>query len=423
MNARILLSLCLAGVAFVTEARAEDKVAVTWHGKRYDAATLPSDLADTARAAVAEWRAWAHKAEYQMEFDATGRVLLLTAEKSSRAESAMPIVARAETWFDDLLPLTNAMQLQAPSAVPAKSAKTPQKPAAKKTEDIPEDPEGAPPVLAPPKATPGSKTSAAKPEAAATAWGSGSFAPDSRTAVLIAFANEKDQESALAYLSNQHPELASWAAKAGTDLGFVIDNPLIAAFVESASGQEEWSPEHEIVNRLLRLFLLSRFGQMPNWVTHGIAWEAETAFDGSIWVYPYRSEFVYTVEHAAWPLDLAHEFQDRAKKPLQIEELTRWARGTWDGTSARHAFGLVHALAATKKPALSGVLADLRAHREENNKKLADDGTWTRNADWESPPAAQLAILRARAGENVLADVSAWLAKQGGGKAQSVGAR
>ena len=173
----------------------------------------------------------------------------------------------------------------------------------------------------------------------------------------------------------------------------------------------------------MRLFVLSRFGQMPNWVMHAVAWEAETAFDGSIWVYPYRSEFVYTVEHAAWPLDLAHEFQDRAKKPLQIEELTRWTRGTWDGTSARHAFGFVHCLAATKKPALSGILADLRAHRDENNRKMADDGTWTRNTDWESPPAAQLAILRSRAGENVLADVSAWLAKQGGGKTQANGPR
>jgi hypothetical protein len=156
---------------------------------------------------------------------------------------------------------------------------------------------------------------------------------------------------------------------------------------------------------------------------HAIAWEAENAFDGSIWVYPYRSEFVYTVEHTAWLSDLSREFQDRTKKPLQplqIEELTRWSRGTWDGSSARRAFGLIHFLAASKRQTLPALLADFRAHRDENNRKVADDGTWTRIPDWEPVPAAQLAILRARCGENVLADAGTWLAKQGSSKARNL---
>jgi hypothetical protein len=237
---------------------------------------------------------------------------------------------------------------------------------------------------------------------------------------VIAFWNEKDQESALAHLAKTHPDLSTWCATAGKDLGFVIENPLAAAFVENASGQEEWNPDHELLNRVVRLLVLSRFGQMPNWLMHGIAWEAETASDGAIWVYPYRSEFVYTTEHTAWPLELAHEFQERGKKTLEIDEVAKWTRGTWDGASARHAFGLVHCLAATKRASLAGVLADLRAHRDENNRKPNDDGTWARNPDWESPPAAQLTILRARCGGDVLADVSAWLAKQSGGKARTI---
>jgi hypothetical protein len=346
----------------------------------------------------------------------------LTFEKTSRAEAAMATVARAETWFDELLPTTNPAPAAASASTPtvpkaSKGAKA--APAAKPKEEIPEDPESAPPVLAPPKGAPGSKTATPKTAPGPSSWGSGSFAPDSRTGVVIAFWNEKDQESALAQLAQKHADLAEWCAKAGKDLGFVVENPLMAAYVENASGQEEWNPEHELLNRLVRLLVLSRFGQLPNWVMHAVAWEAETAFDGSIWVYPYRSEFVFTTEHTAWPLELAHEFQDRAKKPLEIEELTRWTRGTWDGASARHAFGLIHCLAATKRPSLAGVLADLRAHREENNKKSSDDGTWTRNPDWESPPGPQLAILRARCGENVLADVSGWLARQGGTKAHS----
>jgi hypothetical protein len=411
---RALVAAALLATAAL--ARAQDRVEVAWHGKTFPASSPPAELGEAPKSAIAEWKEWAAKAGYRMELDAAGRVLLLQAEKGSHTASAMTVVGRAEAWFDETLPLLN------PPPIAAKETKPKASGASAPPKEIPEDPESAPPVLEPPKGAKGGTRNggAQKPAAATTPWGSGSFAPDSRTAVLIALADEKDQESALGYLAKKHPDISAWAAKAGSDLGFVIENPLLAAFVESASGQEEWNPEHEILNRLVRLLVLSRFGQMPNWVMHSVAWEAETAFDGSIWVYPYRSEFVFTTEHTAWPLELAHEFQERAKKPLAIEELTAWTRGTWDGASARHAFGFMHWLAATKRQALPQVLADLRANRDENNRKTSDDGTWTRNPDWESPPGAQLAILKARCGENALAEAGTWLARQGGSKSHSI---
>ena len=406
-------------------ALAQQRVELTWRGKSLNPAALPAELGEAPRAAIAEWEPWAVKAGYRMELDSAARILLLTYEKTTRPGAAMAGVQRAESWFDELLPSTNpapAKAAPASAGAPAngKGSKPPKSGATKPPEEIPEDPESAPPVLEPPKAAPGAKPQGTGSKPGSTPWGSGSWAPDSRTGVVIAFWNEKDQASALAHLSKTHPDLAGWGATAGKDLGFVIENPLAAAFVENASGQEEWNPDHELLNRVVRLLVLSRFGQMPNWLMHGIAWEAETASDGSIWVYPYRSEFVYTTEHTAWPVELAHEFQERGKKSLEIDEVAHWQRGTWDGSSARHAFGLVHGLAATKRAALPGVLADLRAHRDENNRKPNDDGTWTRNPDWEPPPAAQLTILRARCGGDVLADVSAWLAKQTGGKARSI---
>jgi hypothetical protein len=417
------IAATLAGLGLLSGAgRAQETAGLTWRGKALNPAALPADLGESPRAAITEWEPWARKAGYRMELDAADRILLLTYEKTTRPGAVMAGVARAESWFDEILPSTNPAPPKAAAApAGAKGSKGAKPATTSPPADIPEDPESAPPVLEPPKAAPGSKPSGTAPKAGATTpWGSGSFAPDSRTGVVIAFWNEKDQESALGHLAKTHADLAGWCATAGKDLGFVIESPLVAAFVENASGQEEWNPDHELLNRVVRLLVLSRFGQMPNWVMHGVAWEAETAFDGSIWVYPYRSEFVYTTEHTAWPTELAHEFQERAKKTLEIDEVANWKRGSWDGSSARHAFGLVHCLAATKRASLPGVLADLRAQRDENNRKPNDDGTWTRNPDWESPPAAQLTILRARCGADVLADVGAWLAKQSGAKARSI---
>ena len=144
-------------------------------------------------------------------------------------------------------------------------------------------------------------------------------------------------------------------------------------------------------------------------------------------MYPYRNEFVPVTEHESWPLELAREYKERGpKKPMQIEELTRWNRGTWQSSSARMAFGLVHYLASAKKAAFPGVLADFRALYDEGNRKSGEDGTWTRDPNWAPAPDQQLSILKSRCGDKVLEDASTWLATQGtsaGRKAAEAGGR
>jgi len=122
---------------------------------------------------------------------------------------------------------------------------------------------------------------------------------------------------------------------------------------------------------------------------------------------------VYTAEHGAWPVELANEFEKRANDPLRIEELTSWKSRTWDGACARHAFGFVHHVALTRRAEISTWLDDLRRYRDANNRRPAADGTWTRDPAWEPPAEAQDEILRARWGGEILAEASAWLAKQG----------
>jgi hypothetical protein len=399
----------------------QESIEVNWKGKPFDAGSPPTELPESARAAVAEWKTWAKRSGYRMDLDAPGRVLVLSAPKGKSAQDTLQIVSATETWFDAVCPSVKGSapkvaDAKSPAAKSAPNKPAPQKPGAKappKTADpIPEDPESAPPVLAG-KGAKATKTGASGSKETA-AGGAGSSAPDARTVVFLALGDEKDQESVLAFLGETHPDLKDWSSKAGRDPGFVIENPLAGAYVQIAKDQEEWNPEHEIVNRVVRLLTLNRFGQLPNWLVHGIAWEAETARDKTIYVYPNRNEFVPVAEHGSWPTELAHEYKDRgAKKPMQIEELTRWNRGTWNGSSARMAFGMCHYLATAKKAAFAGVLADMRTLCDEGNRNAGEDETRTRDPNWAPTAEDQLAILRARCGDNVLADASAWLAQQG----------
>ena len=392
MNRSIRALVVLAALSLGGTAVAQSKVPIQWKGKRLDVAALPKDLGAAPAAAITQWEPWAKKAGYRMDLEATGRMLFLSPASGSRGAKVAQIAGNAASWFEEALPKPQPRTGEA-STTPAGA--TPKSP-----EVIPEDPEAPPP---------GSENQPkAKP---ASTWGSGSTEPDSQTATLIALADEADQKSLLAFISAAVPALAEWAAQASKEVGFVLEVPLVAAYVENASGQEEWNPDHEVLNRAVRLLTLRRFGQLPNWLVHGIAWEAEHAADGSIWVYPYRDEFVYTVEHTAWPLELANEFKDRGRSPLAIEELTSWKPRTWDGACARHAFGFVHYLSASNKARISDFLEDLRRYRDANNRKPGADETWIRDPNWEPPAQAQEAILRARFGEKVLEEASVWLAK------------
>jgi len=80
---------------------------------------------------------------------------------------------------------------------------------------------------------------------------------------------------------------------------------------------------------VVQCLTVSRFGQIPYWLTMGIAWEAEMNHDGLIYVYPYRNEeFLSEGEHAAWPLDLKRMFKDRPTDPVSMTEFASFKRGS-----------------------------------------------------------------------------------------------
>lgn len=352
------MNLAALVLALLPLASADDKVPLSWQGKRFTSAEWPKDLPEAGRKAALVWEGWAQKAGCRMDFEDKARVLLVTRRGSSRADKQMQVLGRVSKWFDALLPT-------------------------------------------PPRTAPGDD--GVEP----AEWGSGSAPPDSQTAVVIVLKDEKDHHAALAFLGTRFPELKEWADKAPARLGFVTEIPLCGGFVENAAGNDEWDPDHELVNRIGQLLVLRRFGQQPNWLVQGLAWEAETAYDKSIYCYPYRAEFVYAVEHTAWPLELRKEFQDRKEKPLTLEEFALWPRGRFDPIAGRYAWGFVHFLAAQKKAEMSLFLEDMRVFRDTNDRKEAEDGSWARIPGYRVPLEAQLAMLKKRFGDDVLDAASA----------------
>lgn len=405
MNTRtMLLAFALLG-ALASHAIAGG-APVRWKGKEFTSESLPADLPASARQAVIAWSSWAEKGGYRCDFDAQGRLMLVTNAKSSRQAEQVKLVAKAVTWVDRVLPAPDRKSVVAPP----KNEPAPKKPPS--AAPIPEDPESAPPAVAPPtpaRETKGKTTGATKP------WGTGSIEPDTETAVLVIVDGEEDYGGLVDHLAASHAYLRPWAESARKQTGFTLEQPLVGAFVVGAAVQEEWDEGHEILNRAVQLLTLRRFGQQPNWIVQGIAWSAEMAHDGTVYCFPYRDEFVFTVEHGGWPDDLRAMFKDRAQKPIEIGEVAGWQRGTWDGTAAKCSWGLVeHLLKAPGK--LSAAMEELRQVRDADNRRPSGPGTWERIPNWEVPADRQLAVLERSFGANVLELATQSFASLRGGK-------
>jgi hypothetical protein len=388
-----LIPFALALVLVPALARAGE-VPVTFKGRKFTPEEILRELTPAQKQAVWLYSDWAAKAEYRMDFDAQGKLLLVTPKDSSRSTTALKVVAKTQTWFDTMLPPPER------AAVAKPEAEAPKKPA---NAPIPEDPESAP------AGGPAPKTDAEpqSPMEAAKTWGRGSIPPDTQTAVMIILRDEKDHSTLLDSLGQNQSYLKSWLDTARQHTGFAIEEPLCGAYIENAEGQEEWNPDHELVNRVAQLMTLRRFGQQSNWIVQGIAWDAEMAYDGSIYCFPYRKEFVFATEHTGWPIELKALFKDRASKPLELIEVAHWKRATWDATAARLSWALVHQLFLMAPPGkLSSALEELRRYRDEKDRRVTKSTSWERIPGWDVPIEQQIQTMTAHFGPKFLETAS-----------------
>ncbi|MBL8859792.1 MAG: hypothetical protein JNL28_14895 [Planctomycetes bacterium] len=389
----IFLSLSLA--ALMAPPAAAAGVPVTFKGKSGTTEQLPAGLSPDQVAIVARYAPWASGAGYRMDFDAQGRILLVTHKNRSRLQDTLRTIGKAQTWFDGVLP--------APERKVQPETPVDDKPAPPAPEPLPEDPESK--ALRQGTGTPAAPDSPGTKTTWQTSWGTGSIEPDTQIAALFIVKTAEDYSTLLDVLASETHYLKHWIDDARKHTGFTIEDPLAGAYQENAAGQEEWNGDHELINRTVQLMTLRRFGQQPNWIVQGIAWDGEIAADGLVYCFPFRSEFVFAAEHGAWPNEAKALVKDLGRT-LELSDVANWKRGTWKDKPAKLAWGTVHHLIGQGPGPLSNALEDMRLMREKKDRRTTGPNSWERIPGFELSAEDQTAILQARFGPDVLKDIT-----------------
>jgi hypothetical protein len=371
---------------------------VTWRGEERAALELPPELGPGPPAALAAWAGWAVEHGYRLTLSDDGRALLVTHERSRSPKKRLELLHRTEAAFDALLPAPErgaAPEPGAPAGAP--DGPPPEDPGG----PPPEDPGGGPGGLSPEGLEP-------LPYSWSHEWGVGTWPLDTETCVLFVCRTEEDHDDLVETLGEMQDYLAGWVETGKEQLGFVHQRPLVAAFVEGASGLEEWDPDNELVHRAAQLLFVRRFSaQQPYWLAQGLAWHLEHELRGTIYCFPYRSEFVWATEHTGWDRELQRRFKGRAKEPLHPDEFMEWRRGSYDADAARVTFGIAGFLARHHADRLPDFCEALRLYALEHGRRDLGGGSWERIPGYEVPAAEQLRLLRELFGETVLEELTA----------------
>ena len=353
-------------------------VPVTFQGKSFTSSKLPDELSPEQRAVVTRYAAWAAERGYRMDFDASGRLVLVTHKNRSGLSGARNVVAKTGTWFDKVLPPVGAA-----SGAPTTGSGSPR------------------PASAPAPETPGEKHE----PTGQSSWGTGSIVPDTEVGTLFVLRNADDYGALLDLLAKETHYLKDWIEHGRKFSGFTVEDPLAGAYVENLAGQEEWNGDHELMNRTAQLLTLRRFGQQPNWVVQGIAWECEMVADNNVYCFPFRSEFVFAAEHGAWPNDVKNLVKDLGR-PVGLADVNKWVRGTYDARSAKLAWGLARHLLGQGAGRLSSALERLRVLRDEKDRRSTGEHSWERIPGFELSDELQLEVFSGCFGSGVLEDAT-----------------
>ena len=233
-----------------------------------------------------------------------------------------------------------------------------------------------------------------------------------RTPVLLDLEDGASLGSAAAFLGRRHPYLAGWAAAAGEGVGFVLEDPLVAAWIQEVPGLgKEWSPENELVNRLAQLLLVQRHGRQPQWLALGLAWVVELDVCKDVYCFPHRTGFVGKREHAGWAATLRLLREARGERPFSIDDLAGWPRGTYDDERAALAWGAATLLARHFADSLPALLAELAAVRDRDGRVTHADGSWDPVQGYEVPPETQREVLDRVLGCDFLAELGRFAAQ------------
>ena len=392
-----LLSLALLGPVSPHGNAAEDEASVNWKNKSYSISELPVSTGPTVAGTAKVWSDWVLEHDYQMHLSTDARVLVISRRKNSAIKRQLKLIDKTSKYFDKLLP--------APKKIEKEAADKPGPTKPSGDGDLPEDPEGG---------LVGWNEAEPQKEGQTTwsyEWGASTFERDTETCLVFVAKDMEDYGSILDKLGSLHDYLKPWVPTGKSLTGFVLERPLAAAYIENVSGQEEWNPNNELVNRTAQMLFLRRFSQLPYWLVQGLAWHVEWELLEGLYCFPYRGEFVFAAEHTSWPAELKQRY--KSKKPLTIEmsDFSEWRRGKFKPDPARVSFGFVSFLAREHKNELSGFAEGLRVFWEKDNRVDTGGGSWSRKVGYEISSANQQRMLREAFGNDVLEKAAKSLAK------------
>ncbi len=368
---------------------------IHWQRKALSLEALPGELPESAKAAISVWAGWSGANGYQLDLDASARLLLVTRRGSSAAAKQLGIAEQVLKRLDDTLP--------APAPTSPRPASAERGGAGR--DSLPEDPEAAPPGAQ--RESPYGRSSGAS---WSTQWGAGSKPLDTETMVMFAVRTETDFVALLDKLVELAPELAAWRAKAEQFPGFALEAPLAGAVVLEAGGQEEFNAENELAHRVAELSVLRRFGRQPYWVLQGWAWHVEQSVCRSFYCFPYRNGFVGVGEHSGWDRSLRSHWS-KSKDALTMADVAGLQRGAWDDAAARHAWGAVAYLSRSHAKELPAVLKAFYEAWDRGSRRDLGAGRWERDPNFELSPAEQQRILETHASPKFLEDLRRFFAQ------------
>jgi hypothetical protein len=230
-----------------------------------------------------------------------------------------------------------------------------------------------------------------------------SAADDAPPAVLVGTV-EEDYVPLLDHVARIEPRIAGWAkARASQVAGFVLSEPLVAAWLDDGRGQEEWDTRHELAHRAAQLLLRRAAPQQPPWVALGFGWHVEEAVLGAIYCFPHRAGFVWAAEHTGWANRLKAAFQPSRRRSkelpatLAIEEIAAWDpmhdETGFDAERALIAFGLVRYLGVVGQNEAAAAFGGFDAAIRSGWRVQLSETEWTTDPEYRLPPAQQEAVL------------------------------
>ncbi len=319
---------------------------VHWQRKTFEPGQWPVELPAAGQSLISSWRGWAQEMGYRMDFDPDMRVMSLSSTAHNRSVCKEDkLVERTLRAFD--------RRLQAPSSRPGGS-----------DDGLIEERVEAP-------------------------------------VTLLRLNNRADYLTVLDFLSVTHPELRTWAQDMESQSGFILAEPLCAAWIENGVEQDGYRPGNEMVHRLASALCQSRFGIVPHWLERGVAWDVEFEVQHSIHCFPDRDGDIDNDQHKQWEQDLKDLWRNRTNASLALEDMAIWQPGTYNETCAGMSWALVRFLQEYREDSLSPILYDLGVYQAKQTRESNSAGMKV-----PTPATVTESVLRRHTGNQTLAEVT-----------------